>query len=222
VLSVNLRIGGADTAQVVRLAVAEHVDLLVLEEVTPSARAGLHRAGVDRLFPHRAGRTDPGSRGTLVFSRAPLSHVRRLGPGVTGCFAMDVALRTGRVHLVAAHPRAPIASYADWRADQRLLRRSAQALRGPALVVGDLNATLDHPDLHALLRAGYVDAASQARARWQPTWPSGDRLPVLGLPVPPLFAIDHVLLRGGPRAVDTRTVEVSGTDHRGLLVTLTG
>jgi endonuclease/exonuclease/phosphatase (EEP) superfamily protein YafD len=218
VLTVNLRIGAADTGQVVRLAVRERVDVLVLEEVTPAARAGLHRAGVDRLFAHRAGNTDPGSRGTLVFSRAPLSHVRRLGQGVTGCFAMDVALRAGRVHLVAAHPRAPIVSYADWRSDQRLLLRSAAALHGPTLVVGDLNATLDHPELRALLRAGYVDAASQAGVRWQPTWPSEGLVPVLGVPLPPLFAIDHVLLRGGPRAVGSRTVGVTGTDHRGLLV----
>jgi endonuclease/exonuclease/phosphatase (EEP) superfamily protein YafD len=219
-LSVNLRIGGADTAQVVDIARRQDVGLLVLEEVTPAAVRGLERAGVGRLFRHRAGDTDTGSRGTLVLSRTPLTRVRRLGAPATGSYVMDVSLPGGRVHLVAAHPRAPIESYAGWDADQRLLRRTADGLSGPSMVVGDLNATLDHPELRGLLGDGYVDAASRARVQWQPTWPSSGLVGVLGVPVPPLFAIDHVLLRGGPRAVATRAVAVDRTDHRGLLVTL--
>jgi endonuclease/exonuclease/phosphatase (EEP) superfamily protein YafD len=38
------------------------------------------------------------------------------------------------------------------------------------------------------------------------------------VPVPPLLAIDHVLLSDGLRSVDTETVTIPGTDHRALVV----
>jgi endonuclease/exonuclease/phosphatase (EEP) superfamily protein YafD len=220
VMTTNMFYGGASARRVVRLAEQNDVALLVLEEVTPEALAGLRRAGVDRLLGHRAGSTRPGTRRTLVFSTSPMGRMRWLEPGF-GNGVLDVRLAgLGRVHLVAAHPRPPKNDVDQWLEGQELVREAAQALSGPTLVVGDLNATMDHASLRALAADGFQDAVTQARSGWQPTWPSAGQVSVLGVGPPPLFAIDHVLTRSGPRAVRTRTYDVPGTDHRALVVTL--
>jgi endonuclease/exonuclease/phosphatase (EEP) superfamily protein YafD len=83
-----------------------------------------------------------------------------------------------------------------------------------------MNATMDHASLRGLVTDGFQDAATQARSGWQPTWPSAGEVSGFGVPAPPLIAIDHVLVRGGLRAVRTTTYEVDGTDHRALVARL--
>ena len=65
-----------------------------------------------------------------------------------------------------------------------------------------------------------IDAATQARSRWQPTWPSAGVVTRMGFTVPPLLAIDHVLVNDGLRAVRTDSYVVGYTDHRALVATL--
>jgi len=225
VMTSNLRLGRADPARVVGLAVTGGVDVLVLQEVTPQALAGLREAGIGRGFGHRAGRPAAGATGTMVFSRARLSAVRRL-PTRFGSYALDVRLpqvpgaRGGRVHLLAVHPRPPVGTAAGWRADQVTVRRAARGLAGPTVVAGDLNATMDHAPMRELVGRGFRDAATEARSRWQPTWPSAGVVSRFGVSVPPLLAIDHVLVDEVLRAVATRSYPVPGTDHRALVATL--
>ena len=40
------------------------------------------------------------------------------------------------------------------------------------ILAGDFNATLDHPELRAVLDRGYVDAADAASGGLKPTWPA--------------------------------------------------
>ena len=219
VMTANLRLGRADTPQVVRLAMRHDVDVLVVVEVTPRAFAGLRAAGIEELFPHVAGGPEPKTRGTMVFSRSPLGEKQRLDAGY-GTYVLDVALPTGPVHLLAAHPQAPKGSVDVWLADQEVIRATADRLSGPTIIVGDLNATMDHASLRGLVADGFQDAATQARSGWQPTWPSAGQVSRFGVSAPPLVAIDHVLVRGGLRAVRTTTHEVDGTDHRALVAGL--
>jgi endonuclease/exonuclease/phosphatase (EEP) superfamily protein YafD len=223
VMTANLMLGQADTAQVVRLALTQHVDVLVLQEVTPLALSGLRQAGVGQVFAHHAGKPASGPRGTMVFSRTRLSGVRRLATGYAGK-ALDVRLpplthaRGGRVHLLALHPRPPLGRATQWHADQMVVQRAARSQSGPTLLAGDFNATMDHTPLRELVGRGFADAATEATSRWQPTWPSAGVVTLLTLPVPSLLAIDHVFLRHGPRAVHTESFTLAGTDHRALVV----
>lgn len=222
VMTSNLRFGRADTARLVDLAVRRHVDLLVLQEVTPDALAGLERAGVAETFPHRAGTPAPGAAGTMVFSRSRIGDVHRLATQL-GSYRLVVRLphsRGGRLRLVAVHPRPPIGDVTGWRADQLAVREAARESTGPSIVAGDLNATMDHSSLRELVGRGYADAATQARSGWQPTWPSAGVVRHLGFGVPPLVAIDHVLVRDHLRAVRTDVVSLDGTDHRALVATV--
>jgi endonuclease/exonuclease/phosphatase (EEP) superfamily protein YafD len=219
VLTANLQLGEADTARVVELAVAQHVDVLALQEVTPAALARLRAAGLTRAFPHVAGRAADGPAGTMVFATRRLGAVERVPTGF-GTWQVTVRGRGGPVHVLAVHARPPIGDASDWRADQQAVRAAARALDGPTVLAGDFNATMDHAPMRELVGRGYADAATQARSQWQPTWPAAGEVSRFGLGVPSLLPIDHVLSRQRMVALSTRTFTVAGTDHRALLAVL--
>ena len=106
----------------------------------------------------------------------------------------------------------------DWRRDlDRLpttLREIAErADRGAVIVAADVNSTTDMRPFRALLHDGYRDAAEQSGAGIKPTFPADTRLP-------PLVAIDHILTRDCA-ATSLHTLAIPGSDHRGLVVTVT-
>src|SRR4051794_26502659 len=211
VMTANLLEGRADATALVDVAAARDVDVLVLEEITPDALAALRSAGLRRTFRHAAGRPEPGAHGTMVFATAPLRRVTRLDTGL-GSYAMDVRLPGGAVRLLAVHPRPPL-DVGEWWADQRVVRQAARGPEGRTMIVGDLNATMDHAPMRELVGRGYADAATQAASGWQPTWPAAGQVRRFGVPLPSLVAIDHVLLSDGLRAAGTETETIPRPDH---------
>lgn len=85
------------------------------------------------------------------------------------------------------------------------------------MIVGDFNATNDHRVMRELAGRGYTDAATRTRSRWQPTWPAEGLVRVLGVPVPSLLALDHVLVNDAVQPVSTETVAIDGSDHLALI-----
>lgn len=216
VVSANLEYGRGDPVEVVRLVRRERAALLVLQEVTPSAMAALDRAGLGALLPHRAGRPTPGVRGTVVLSRWRLGPVDPDFDLVNGAVQVPVRAPDPFV-LLASHASMPLADVTGWREDLGRLQDRVASLDGErVLVVGDLNATTDHAALRDLLAAGVRDAAEQAGSGWAPTWPTRYRRPWLR----PVITIDHALVGGGLVATATRTVTVTDSDHRALVVRL--
>jgi endonuclease/exonuclease/phosphatase (EEP) superfamily protein YafD len=217
VMTVNLHLGRADAGPLVRAVERERVDVLVLEEVTPVALERLRTAGLgDRLRFH-AGEARPGRDGTVVLSAHPVLASATLPTRSPG-YAVDVAAGGETLRVLAVHPTAPNNGVARWRADLEVVDRVAASSTVPTLVAGDFNATLDHPPLRTLVDRGYRDAVEEARAGWLPTWPALGSVRLLGVTLPPLFALDHVFLRGPLHAVQARSVALPGTDHRALLV----
>ncbi|WP_168929750.1 endonuclease/exonuclease/phosphatase family protein [Nocardioides sp. GY 10127] len=227
VLSSNLLVGGADPAELWDVATGEDADLVVLPEATVDVVAALDDLGAAERWPYRIGTPAPegSTAGTVVLSRLPLGEPTRLGTIMESwAVDVDVSSLTGTsgdaLRLLAAHPAAP-ADPPSFRSDAAVLRAAVRD-EAPDLVVGDLNATLDHVQLRRLLAAGGLrDAAEEAGSGWQPTWPANG----LFLDVPaPLVAIDHVLLAPGLEATATRTHRLDGTDHLALVadVVLTG
>ncbi len=219
VMTANLHLGEADPAEVVATAVQHRADVVVLEEVTPEERYALRAAGLADVFPHHAGRPGPGGTGTMVYSRLRIDHVRRLHTSLAGYRAV-VHVGRHRVGLLAVHVRPPDLDAAEWAADLDVVRTAAVGLRGPAMIVGDFNATPDHLPLRDLRGRGFDDAATEAHSGWQPTWPSDGLVSVLGFRLPPLLRIDHVLVDDRIRAVSTESVPVLGSDHRALVAIL--
>lgn len=214
-MSSNVFFGRGDGAAVVREATEADVDVLVLSEVTVDTVAAMEAAGVDERFPHRVGA--PGATesnvGTMVWSRTPVT----LEEDLAGTTFDNLVVRTAGLRLVAAHPAAPL-DPEEWREDHaRILEAVRQ--RRPDVVVGDLNATLDHRPVRRLLDAGYRDAAELTNAGLQPTWPANGKYPVLGR-FPPSAPIDHVLVGQAWTATGTGRVVVPDSDHLAVLSSL--
>lgn len=210
VMAVNLHHGRADGLDVVQTASGEDIDLLVATEVTPAALARMESAGLDDLLPHRAGQPGTSRAGTMVFATARLGPATRLG--TTGASWL---VPMGKYTLFAVHAHAPT-NIAAWRRDHYVLRTAVTDLE-PDLVIGDFNATTDHPPMRALANMGYRSATELANEGWQPTWPAAGGRSVLGIPVPNVVEIDHVVLGPTFAAISTHTRDIPETDHRALV-----
>jgi hypothetical protein len=209
VMVVNLYVGRADGLDAVQAAREEEIDVLVVTEVTPAALARMESAGLESLFPYRAGEPGRSSPGTMVFADVRLGRASPLG---TSGASWRVPM--GKYTLYAVHPYAPT-DIAKWRRDHHLIR-TAVVDEQPDLVVGDLNATTDHPQMRALAQAGYRSAAELANEGWQPTWPATG-VSVLGISIPHVVEIDHVLVGPTFAAISTHTRDIPEADHRALV-----
>ena len=218
VMTSNLRYGRAEPDDVASAVRDNRVQVLVLEEVTPLALPRL-RELLGKALPHVAGTPDTSASGTMVFSAYPLTATEVL-PLRAGALRVTVGAERP-FSLIAVHTVQPLADVARWRADLERVRRTAMTTTGPVVVAGDFNASVDHRPFRQLLDAGLEDAAMQANAGWQPTWPSA-----VGPAVGPfqvrysMVALDHVLTRNLPGAVGTSSVRIGGTDHRALVARL--
>jgi endonuclease/exonuclease/phosphatase (EEP) superfamily protein YafD len=210
VMTANIAQEDGDAIELVRIAGEQRVDLLVVEEITAADLADMERSGIGDLLPYRVGRPEDDGAGTMVFSRTPLGHAERTDTSAEGW-----VVTMGDLTVVAAHPQAPTLPDV-WRDDHAALLAAVRD-HEPDLVVGDLNATVDHAPLRALADAGYRDVGELANEGWQPTWPASDRWAVLPGVAFPLAQIDHVLV--GPRlaALGMHTVAIPGSDHRAVL-----
>ncbi|GIH14438.1 endonuclease/exonuclease/phosphatase family protein [Rugosimonospora africana] len=215
VMTANLRVGGADATTIVDLVRDNRIDVLALQEYTPEAGDAFDRAGLAALLPYRVADPEPLGIGSALFARTPLTG------GATPVDPGGFVEATATVHPAGAaavmvrsvHPCAPY-TRAHERCWQRGLAGEPRATtRGTArLLMGDFNATLDHPGLRRLLASGYRDAAATTGTGLKPTWPE-DLVPVATL--------DHVLVdaRIGVRTVSVHPVP--DTDHRAVCAVLT-
>ncbi|GAA0366750.1 endonuclease/exonuclease/phosphatase family protein [Micromonospora gifhornensis] len=218
-LTANLLAGAADPAAVVDLVRTERVDVLVVQEFTPSAQAELDRLGLDRLLPYRHLNPVVGTPGSGLYARHPISGggIRPLRGawGFTQAYATVAVPGAPEVRVESAHPAAPYALDQNgyWRTD--LAAQPPATPQGAlSILAGDFNATLDHGPLRALLRTGYVDAAAAVGAGLVGTWGpyDGDRIP----PV----TIDHVLVDRRIAVRDVSVRPLPGSDHRMILAEL--
>lgn len=155
-----------------------------------------------------------GGGGLAIWSRYPL-HPEHNYPGFElGVLRAVVDAPSGPVTLYAVHllPPYPYPS-GEWIRELARLRALLDATGGsrPVVVGGDFNATVDQAPFRRLLGHGYRDAAEQLGAGYLATYPTDHP------PLPPVIAIDHLLLRDAS-PVSLRTVALPKSDHRGLLV----
>jgi endonuclease/exonuclease/phosphatase family metal-dependent hydrolase len=216
VMTANLHIGRADPESILAAVDRYDVDVLVLEEITPSALTELDRVGLDRRLDHRAGAPRVGRDGIMVLANGPLRGDGEID-GATPGYIVEMATSRGPLRILAVHPTAPNNGVAQWAGDLDRVVAAARASSGPTVVAGDFNATLDHPQLRALLHSRFRDASVGAGLGWRPTWPSPGDVQLRGKGLPPLFALDHVFLRGPLEATEAHTYAVPGTDHRALV-----
>lgn len=212
VLSANVEYGRGDAEVVVDAVRQRGVDVLVVSEITPRFVAAADAAGLADVLSQRAGRPGTGTQGTMVFSSEPIEVV---APATTIDTIFDsLVVRTHGVTLLATHPAPPQAPV-DWRHDQPLLLDVARE-HDVDLVLGDLNATLDHPTIRDLVDAGWRDAVELTNGGFAATWPAhGEK----GFPFP-VVQIDHVLARSSYAVTDVDAFEVPDADHYAVVATV--
>jgi endonuclease/exonuclease/phosphatase family metal-dependent hydrolase len=211
VMNANLYEGRAKAEEVVAAVRDNHVDILVLEEITPDLLAQMDAAGLAELLPDRVGEPDYMVAGTMILANQPLTDHVRLRTTFQGWEA-----KYGQLTVLGVHPVAPV-DPAGWRADHAAILKQAEADHAD-LIVGDMNATPDHDVMRKLDDAGYRDAGEVSNEGWQPTWPA-NHVGVLPL-LPPLVRIDHVLIGDSMASLGTHTIDIEGTDHLALAATV--
>jgi len=218
VLTVNAQCGSADPVAVVGDLRRYGVEVLAVQELTPGMAGGLAAAGLADLLPFCHLDPRPGYPGAGLWARWPLTPL----PPVPG---MQAAAPRARIDplggwpliLTTVHPIAPVKGRDhEWRRELESLRSVLAVADGPQVVAGDFNASQDHRLFRALLAAGFLDCADAARSRSWPgfTWP-------VARGIPPVMRLDHVLVsRAGAAVSQARTVQIPGTDHRGVLAVI--
>lgn len=201
--------GRVDAGALVDLVRTQRVDVLAVQEFTPSAASTLAEAGLADLLPHHV---LPGGADTALYSRLPLSRTGALAAPTTWRQAAASVRVGGReIRLVSVHTYFPAGDPDRWSRDLAALRTAA---RHNAVLLGDFNATLDHAPLRELLAAGLVDSHAELGEAWAPTWPTRGASPV------PLLQLDHVLHGDALAATWAGEYELPGSDHRAVVAEL--
>jgi endonuclease/exonuclease/phosphatase (EEP) superfamily protein YafD len=218
VLTFNTLDGSADVAELAEVIRTARPDLAALIEVGQSYRGRLAPL-VEPLGYRMVTATGTDTDGvTDVYGVTALvaEHLR----GMTSNLDMStpfpiVEIRGGALgatRFVAFHAVAPrLGDVPQWSSDLGKLTRYCTGAT-PAIVAGDFNATLDHSVLRAAT-AGCSDAAAQRGQGLQATWPTW---------LPDWFGpqVDHVFATNPIAAEDFSVREISGSDHRAVLVRL--
>jgi endonuclease/exonuclease/phosphatase (EEP) superfamily protein YafD len=214
VMAANVHHGTAHPDALVDLIDHRGVDLLSVEELTPSFSRQLRAAGIGAYLPHAVLSMHRGASGGGIYSSFPL---RRLAGPPTVEFRMpraEVALPGDRaIRVVAVHPFPPNpGTTGTWSAGLHTLP-TPDPERPLWVLPGDFNATLDHAELRRILDLGYRDAGDVTGNGLTPTWPE------FGHQLPPI-TIDHILAQRGIRVLSYAVEDIPGSDHRAVYARL--
>lgn len=187
-------------------------DVLVISELSPRVDAALSAA-----YPYRE--VLRGGPNVGVYSRLPLRVLDRGGDDLPG-MRLEVAGPAGPFLLYGLHVPRPWytsagsgyqATVAEHHQILAALAARIAAERAPVVVVGDLNMPDRGRDYRQLLQAPHLVDAMRDR---------GTRFSSVGKWTPLLLRIDHALVSSGWCGDDARQLELPGSDHRGIGVTV--
>lgn len=213
-LSFNVEDGHADVAALASTIDTQRPDLVVLPEAGDRYRQLLLPmvAGLG----YRSWTTGiPGGEdveGILILAAPSVGDVtvEPLHAGTKFRWVQLFGGMLGVTHVVAVHAAAPLpGQMRRWLLDTRTLQRWCGPGRGPNILIGDFNATLDQSLLRSAT-SGCVDAAAERGRGLVATWPS-DLPRWLGI------QIDHVFTDGGIQPANLEVLDIPGSDHRALL-----
>lgn len=217
VLSFNVFEGNADVEAFAELIRIERPDLIAVPEA--GARYESQLAPLIEPLGYRLYRTEAAEESDIANVVAAVStglgrvRVQASDASAPFPFVQVTGGRLGELRFAAVHTQAPVPDgIPRWRADLAELRQWC-AGSNPAIVAGDLNATLDHSPLREGM-AGCIDAAAQRGEGMTPTWGPSKRARLVGP------QIDHVLATAGIAAETFAVVDLPGSDHRAVLTRL--
>lgn len=184
-------------------------DVVFLCEANDEWLVSLERLNL--RYPHRVTQGGRGNSSYALLSKYQVEEARQLlAPGYQPLVKARFAMPQGSLTVIGAHPVPPMSpSYAKRnRAYLRMVVDQAREAEGPALVMGDLNASRWASGLQPLFTSGFEDT-SQGFG-YQATWMR--RSGILAIP------IDHVFSRGLPPPIDRWIGPSMGSDHSPVIV----
>jgi endonuclease/exonuclease/phosphatase (EEP) superfamily protein YafD len=209
--------GQADAADIVAAVRSQRTDLLVVTELSSGLAHDITAAGLDRaLVPRYVRVPDAGgsaAEGIAIYSRFAIDEklVSTLPGTRWPAVVATVTVGPTQVTLVAGHASRPSAAHLDrWRRDLAAFRDVAR-IKGPVLVLANLDATPWNPQYRSVVSGRLHDAGDVLGQGLRPTWPTW-------APVP-LLATDHALV-AGLGVTELNALAVKGSDHRALSVGL--
>lgn len=216
VLAINVWHGRADPAALAALLDRERPDLVAVSEAgvdyTDVLRPHIGSLGYRSWTSVPAGVPDGAGVALLAGPRAGDLDVVG-GPELRGRHLCATGGILGARTLVIVHTAAPVtaANTRRWHCDLAHLARWSHAPVAP-IIAGDLNATLDHARLRAVLgpvRSAAIGSGHGLAGTFptiRPNWPA-----LVGI------HIDHVLVPAGSAVSRYAILDVTGSDHRGVL-----
>jgi endonuclease/exonuclease/phosphatase (EEP) superfamily protein YafD len=212
VASVNLWYRNDRVDEVDEMLDQTDADVIVFSEYTPAHQAALTASPLAARYPYRVERNGDRPTGVAVWSKWPLSD-----SGVLATYhsSHDVTISgpDGELRLVAMHMATPFDDLDGWRSDLEIARTIGLTTDEPTLLIGDLNSSYWHPDFRRVLDAGFTDANAAAGSGFSPSWPTNQL-------VAPFVRLDHALTTGGLVSTGIADLDVPGSDHRGLMVSV--
>lgn len=205
VMTLNILDDNDDYSAVERAIGRERPDIVVIEEFRPHHVAML--AKLRAAFPNQVLCLGGPDCGIVILSRYPLDGKRVIGGQTLAALQTTAVIGKSTLTLVGAHMSRPFKG----RHQQRqfyLLAKAVETLPQNSVVVGDFNSTLWSSNMARYAKATGVCASNMAHATW-PQW-----LGPLGVP------IDHIFLKPGVKLLGLNTVSGTGSDHRGIVATL--
>ncbi|MFM9376862.1 endonuclease/exonuclease/phosphatase family protein [Gordonia sp. VNK21] len=217
VMQANIYLGQADVDALAKTVADKHVDILTVAELTDPALSRIEASAIAEQLPYTFVKPAEHGAGIGLFSRYPLTDAGALdGFRMANARAVVQIPGHGEYAVYALHPLPPYPEPA-WRWTMELDRLS-EILHDetrPVIAAGDFNSTYDHRQLRDLLSdsdggPGLTDAAEHTGAGIIATYPANRWFPAM-------LALDRVMTRGGPEAVDFYRVEIPGSDHHGVV-----
>jgi len=189
-------------------------DILLLQEVTPAHARALEELVRPRIDCHLVAEPRDDYAGWATLSRHPVRSQGRIDLPSWPISWVVVDHPVMPVRVVNVHVAAPHATHDQATWELQLSRLTDFADRSfPTVLAGDFNATADHRPFRRLLHAGFTDAFDHAGRGWGATWPA-HRFAF------PLLRLDHVLVDRTMTVTRIDSIELVGSDHRGLRAVL--
>jgi endonuclease/exonuclease/phosphatase (EEP) superfamily protein YafD len=208
--------GAADAGDIAAAVRSQRSDVLVVTELSSALAHDLAPGLPEGMLARYVSVPDPGdspAAGLGIYSRFPIDAEQATHLAGTHWPAVVVPVTVGRttVTLVAGHAVQPSTDHLDrWRRDLAAFR-AAERIKGPVLVLVNLNATPWNPQYRRIVSGRLHDAADVLGRGLRPTWPNWSPVPLL--------STDHALV-AGLGVSELSALSVKGSDHRALSVGL--
>ena len=219
VMTLNCRFGRADPEEVVRCVRTYGVEVLALQEVKGKLLESLLDAGLNQHLPYltqgTASPDDNGGYNAIFSAHQPVkASPSALDLPAAAVPLVELQTSSGPIRVASVHPKSPQRGAKQWGMGIAALARLTHP-PVPTIVMGDCNATLQHPTFRAMLaKSGLHDASLHLKAGSHLTFPSASALPSL-------IEIDHILTDGDLAPQSMHALRIPGSDHRALVARLT-